>query len=82
MVSTLDGGGRGSYAEAMSRVAINGAFGLPLYNSTKWFLERRGITDFGGLCTLSDRDRSLLPGWGKATEAKFIKIRSGAVENQ
>lgn len=76
VVMPLDGVGCESYIEAMSRVTISEAFGLPLYNRTLWFLERRGITNFRGLCTLSDRDRSLFGVLRKeAAPASYREVR-------
>lgn len=65
----------------MSHIDPLEAFGLPLYRSTIDFLARRGVRDWKGLCSLSDRERSLMPGWGKVTETKFLK-RLGALTRQ
>lgn len=59
----------------MSHIDPVEAYGLPLYRSTIDFLARRGVREWAALCELDDRERSLIPGWGKATEAKFLERR-------
>ncbi|MBW6525244.1 hypothetical protein KZ813_00140 [Sphingomonas sp. RHCKR7] len=63
----------------MSRIDPIEAFGLPLYRSTIDFLARRGVRNWEALCSLNDRERSLIPGWGRVTEAKFLKRRDALV---
>ena len=60
-------------------MSIDEALGLHLHYNTRGYFRRVGVATWDDFCALSDELRLKAPGWGRAKEEQFQRVRAATL---